>query len=61
MKTLEFILEDQAKTLFPNKTTQLLIKHGEPVIRDYIEKCFDEEQPAFYSCPNSGFTRLNTT
>ena len=51
MKTLDFILEDQAKTLFPNKTTQLLIKYGEIVIKDYIEKCFDKDQPTFSFLP----------
>jgi hypothetical protein len=47
MNTLEFILEDQAKTLFPNKTTQLLIQHGEPFIKAYIAKCFDKKEPSF--------------
>jgi hypothetical protein len=51
MKTLDFILEDQAKTLFPNKTTQLLIRYGEPVIKAYIEKCFDQNQTAFSFLP----------
>jgi hypothetical protein len=51
MKTLDFIIEDQAKTLFPNKTTQLLIRHGESRIKDYIAKCFDNDETAFSFLP----------
>ena len=51
MKTLDFIVEDQAKTLFPNKTTQLLIRHGESSIKDYIAKCFDKDETAFSFLP----------
>jgi len=51
MNTLKFILEDQAKTLFPNRTTQLLIQHGEPLIKAYIAKCFDENEPSFSFLP----------
>lgn len=51
MKTIDFILEDQAKTLFPNKTTQLLIRSGESLIQNYISKCFDKNEPAFSFLP----------
>jgi hypothetical protein len=51
MKTLDFIFEDQAKTLFPNKTTQLLIRHGESNIKDYIAKCFDQDEASFSFLP----------
>jgi hypothetical protein len=51
MDTREFIVEDQAKTLFPIKTSQLLIQHGERLIAEHIAKCFDENQPAFSFLP----------
>lgn len=51
MDTREFIFEDQAKTLFPIKTSQLLIQHGERLIAEHIAKCFDDSETAFSFLP----------
>jgi len=51
MSTLDFLLQDQAKTLFPNRTNQLLFQHGEPLIQEHILKCFAKSEPSFSFLP----------
>ncbi|MGE9010605.1 hypothetical protein ACO2JO_18630 [Leptospira interrogans] len=51
MTTLDFLLQDQAKTFFPNKTNQLLFQHGESLIQEYIGKCFAKSDPSHSFLP----------
>jgi hypothetical protein len=51
MSTKQFIIDDQPKTLFPNRTTRLLIEHGEEQIKEYISKCFSKEESSFSFLP----------
>jgi hypothetical protein len=51
MNTQTFILEDQTKTLFPSKFSQLLIQYGEKQIQEHIGKCFSKGEPSFSFLP----------
>jgi hypothetical protein len=51
MTTQAFIHEDYPKTLFPNRTGQLLIQNGEHKIKDHIAKCFLKSEPSFSFLP----------
>jgi hypothetical protein len=49
--TKQFIIDDQPKTLFPNKTNRLLIEHGEKLIQDHIAKCFSKSESSYSFMP----------
>lgn len=51
MSTLQFITHDQSRTLFPNKSNQLLQQHGEQLIREHIARCFEQSEPSFSFLP----------
>ncbi|ACE99519.1 hypothetical protein Rpal_0962 [Rhodopseudomonas palustris TIE-1] len=51
MLAQQFISEDQPRTLFPNRATQLLISAGEDLIKQHIEKCFDKKDGAYSFLP----------
>lgn len=51
MTTQQFIIEDYPKTLFPNRTGQLLIQNGEKKIKEHISKCFSKTEPSFSFLP----------
>jgi hypothetical protein len=51
MNTQSFILEDQSKTLFPNRSNQLLIQYGEKLIQEHIQKCFSKTESGFSFLP----------
>jgi hypothetical protein len=49
--TKQFIIDDQPKTLFPNKANRLLIEHGEKLIQQHITKCFLPAEPSYWFIP----------
>jgi hypothetical protein len=51
MSTKEFILEDQPKTLFPTKTNELVIRHGDKLIQEHIAKCFSQTESSYSFLP----------
>jgi hypothetical protein len=49
--TLAFYLEDFGKTLFPLNTNKILIESGEAEIKQYIERCLDDNDKAHAFTP----------
>jgi len=51
MSTKQFIIDDHAKTLFPNKTNRILIEHGEKLIREHVAKCLSPKETSHSFLP----------
>jgi hypothetical protein len=51
ISTKQFIIDDQPKTLFPNKANRLLIEHGEKLIQEHIAKCFLPSESSYSFIP----------